>query len=255
MATGKCLLFVSLLLLAAALITFQTAQHAVFSSGASFIESVQTHSHSALDLMFSLIAYTSLGFSILLVIVCYTDVHPVSGLVVLVLLSVCVCLNDLVKMGMSEPRPYWEYAGVRAIACDDGWGSPSGHAMTTGALWGWVICQMMKTRWRRWASLLFLALLMVGFDRIYLGVHFYTQVLLGWCFAFFLVTSLHLLYRRLQSGISKMRFKWLFLSNVLAVFLYSMVVVTYVSIDPVWEGAWSVNIHSVTGYVEMRKEV
>jgi len=245
MAPGKYLLLLSLLLLVAALATFQGAQSVIFRSSASLTESLQTHSHSSLDLMFFLVAYTSLAFSVLLVIVCYTDIHPVSGLVVLTLLSTCVWLNCLLKLAMHEPRPYWVYADVRAIACDGGWGSPSGHAMATGTLWGWVIGQMLRTRWRVWVSLLLLALLMVGFDRVYLGVHFYSQVALGWCFAFFLVVVTNLIYRRLQSGLSKMRFKWILLSNVFAVCLYSLVVLTYISINPAWEEVWSVNIHSV----------
>ena len=245
MAPGKYLLLLSLLLLVAALATFQGAQSVIFRSSASLTESLQTHSHSSLDLMFFLVAYTSLAFSVLLVIACYTDIHPVSGLVVLTLLSTCVWLNCLLKLAMHEPRPYWVYADVRAIACDGGWGSPSGHAMTTGTLWGWVIGQMLRTRWRVWVSLLLLALLMVGFDRVYLGVHFYSQVALGWCFAFFLVVVTNLIYRRLQSGLSKMRFKWILLSNVFAVCLYSLVVLTYISINPAWEEVWSVNIHSV----------
>jgi undecaprenyl-diphosphatase len=245
MAPGKYLLLLSLLLLVAALAAFQSAKSAVFHSSASLTESIQTHSHSALDLMFFLIAYTSLAFSVLLLIGCYTDIHPVSGLIVLTLLSICVCFSCLLKLAMNEPRPYWVYSEVRAISCDGGWGSPSGHAMATGTLWGWVIGQMLRTKWRLFASFLLLALLMVGFDRVYLGVHFYSQVVLGWCFAFFLVVFMNLIYRRLQSGLSKMRFKWILLSNLLALGLYALVVITYVSIDPAWEEIWTVNIHSV----------
>ena len=56
-------------------------------------------------------------------------------------------------------------------------GIPSGHAQNSMAIWGTIAAGLN----RRWAWILAIGLaLLVGFSRLYLGVHFVQDVLLGW---------------------------------------------------------------------------
>jgi membrane-associated phospholipid phosphatase len=74
---------------------------------------------------------------------------------------------------------------------------PSGHAMASATLGTALIILCWPTRWR-WpvtvASLVFVAL--VGISRVYLGVHFPSDILAGWSAAIAWVFGMHLLVDR-----------------------------------------------------------
>jgi len=62
---------------------------------------------------------------------------------------------------------------------------PSGHALDSMALYGALaltVGRRLRSRWLRVFALVFgLGLpLLIGFSRVYLGVHFFTDVLAGW---------------------------------------------------------------------------
>ncbi len=86
-------------------------------------------------------------------------------------------LNGLVKMAMRGPRPYWVDAGVKGLASETGFGAPSGHSQTAAGMWG-VAAAGIKRAWAWVAAVL--VILLIGLSRIYLGVHFLHDVLLGW---------------------------------------------------------------------------
>ncbi len=63
---------------------------------------------------------------------------------------------------------------------------PSGHAMCSMAFYGlmiYIVWQKQKTPWIKWTVtiLLSLLILIIGFSRIYLRVHYPTDVLAGFC--------------------------------------------------------------------------
>jgi membrane-associated phospholipid phosphatase len=68
---------------------------------------------------------------------------------------------------------------------------PSGHATESMTLYGALaltVGRRLRSRWLRALALLFgLGLpLLIGFSRVYLGVHFFTDVLAGWILGFLL---------------------------------------------------------------------
>lgn len=74
---------------------------------------------------------------------------------------------------------------------------PSGHAMGSMTLAAVVIALAWRTRWR-WPVLLLASAfaLLVGVSRIYLGVHYPSDILGGWCAALVWVVGLYLLMFR-----------------------------------------------------------
>jgi membrane-associated phospholipid phosphatase len=86
-------------------------------------------------------------------------------------------LNEFAKMALQGPRPYWISAQVRGLSAETSFGAPSGHAQKAANMWG-VLAAGIHRPWA-WAAAV-AVIFLIGFSRIYLGVHFPHDVLLGW---------------------------------------------------------------------------
>lgn len=86
-------------------------------------------------------------------------------------------INVVVKMIFARARPdLWEHLVVETF-----YSFPSGHAMASSALAFSVILIAWRTRWRWLAiSLAMLYMIIIGATRLYLGVHYPSDVLAGW---------------------------------------------------------------------------
>ncbi len=92
-----------------------------------------------------------------------------------------VLLNQLLKFIVQRPRP----EGYRLIA-ESGYSFPSGHAMVSAAFYGlliYFVYKKIQSPALKWALTALLALLItaIGFSRIYLGVHYASDVVAGFC--------------------------------------------------------------------------
>lgn len=102
-------------------------------------------------------------------------------------------INVLVKAIVGRQRPdLWP-----ALAPESGFSFPSGHAMASAALAASLIAMTWHTRFR-WPVALFAALFAfgVGVSRMYIGVHYPSDVLAGWIASVAWVTGLHLIFSR-----------------------------------------------------------
>ena len=94
-------------------------------------------------------------------------------------LVIATLLNQLLKYIIQRPRP----DGYRLIA-ESGYSFPSGHSMVSMAFYGliiYLIWKMVKNKKIKYISCGILGLLipMIGFSRIYLGVHYASDVIGG----------------------------------------------------------------------------
>ncbi len=85
--------------------------------------------------------------------------------------------NDMFKMALHGPRPYWASTDVRGLAYETGFGVPSGHAQISVGVWGVMAARLART----WAWVAAIGvILLIGLSRLYLGVHYPHDVLVSW---------------------------------------------------------------------------
>ena len=124
--------------------------------------------------------FTFLGsenFFLLVLPAVYWCIDSALGLRVGLILLFSSGLNEVIKMTLRGPRPYWYSTRVKALTAETSFGVPSGHAQIATGVWG-VLAARLGTRLAGIAA--GAIILLIGFSRIYLAVHFPHDVLFGW---------------------------------------------------------------------------
>jgi len=150
---------------------------AIFQWGLNFIIMVQQIDTPLLDSFFR--AVTSLGdelFYLLLFPFLLWCVDFYLGIRVGIIFLLSVYFNNGIKEIFQQPRPFDILPEIQKVYAS-GYGFPSGHAQSSLVVWG-SIAYWKKQTWIRYLSVLLI--LLIGFSRIYLGVHFPTDILGGW---------------------------------------------------------------------------
>ena len=119
--------------------------------------------------------------------------HKHYSIPIAVNLMVSVTFNYALKWTFLRDRPP---VALRAVA-ESGYSFPSGHAMAAGAFYGFLIYMVAQSAWPRWRkrgviAALGMVIAAIAFSRIYLGVHYASDVLGGFCLSFaWLVLFVH----------------------------------------------------------------
>ncbi len=101
--------------------------------------------------------------------------------VLLLSVGVSSIANVILKEILQRDRPaLWP-----SIVHETGYSFPSGHAMASSALFFALIAISWNTKWR-WPVLVFSVTItfLVGYSRLYFGVHFPTDIIAGWLVSF-----------------------------------------------------------------------
>jgi len=134
-------------------------------------------------------------FYIILMPILYWCVDASVGLRLGIMLLLGQMTNSVIKMSLRLPRPYWIDPRVQAFSSETSFGAPSGHAQSAAAIWGMLAASLRKG----WVTALCAALIfLIGISRIYLGMHFASDVVLGWLLGGLLV----ILYLWLEKPLS-----------------------------------------------------
>jgi membrane-associated phospholipid phosphatase len=116
-------------------------------------------------------------FFMLILPLLYWCVDSILGIRVAIILMLSTNINGAFKLAFHGPRPYWYSPSVRGLATETSFGVPSGHAQSATVVWGTLAAFLQK--WWGWLVAVLLIFL-IGFSRLYLGVHFPHDVVLGW---------------------------------------------------------------------------
>ena len=112
----------------------------------------------------------------IIVAIIYWSFDRKLGLRLAIFLPLVASLNSILKQAIHAPRPYWLDPGIKAIQVSNGFGMPSGHAQASTV---WIYAAAFVKRVWFWALAICIVFL-IGLSRVYLGVHFSSQVLIGW---------------------------------------------------------------------------
>ena len=105
------------------------------------------------------------------------------GVTALVVAALTVLGRFLLSLLVREPRPAELFRAVPV----GGFSFPSGHTVTSAVVAGalaYLLGHLLRPRWSGLAAVVLgLWAALVGLSRVYLGVHWLTDVVAGWLFA------------------------------------------------------------------------
>jgi membrane-associated phospholipid phosphatase len=169
---------------------------AVLQAGLDIIRTIQSFSHPSLTTLMRIItAFGSTQAYVILLPLVYWCIDEKKGLRLGIAVLVSAWINISLKFLLNQPRPFFEaYDPALGMIAEELGGFPSGHAQNSLVKW-FIIASWSKRKWPYAAAALIC--LLISFSRIYLGVHFPTDILGGWmlgglvlCAYFFLVKQL-----------------------------------------------------------------
>jgi membrane-associated phospholipid phosphatase len=150
-----------------------------------------------------MLAITALGyeeFFVLLLPTIYWCMDQMVGLRGGIALLWGNMFNTFFKFLFHNPRPYWISGQVQALSHETSFGLPSGHAQIAASVWGWLAVEVKK----RWFSIVAVVIIfLIGLSRIYLGVHFLTDVLVGWLLGGLLVWAFSAWWKPVSAWLQK----------------------------------------------------
>ncbi|MDR1418824.1 MAG: phosphatase PAP2 family protein [Treponema sp.] len=147
--------------------------------GLDCIRAVQNAASPPLTVVMNIVTWfgsTWFWFTLLPLVFWYVDEKKGVRLGVAVMVS--AWLNITLKFLFNQPRPFWEGYDPRLAFIPEGLnGFPSGHAQATLVIWI-IMASWVGKKWAYAAAAL--VVLLISFSRVYLGVHFPTDILGGW---------------------------------------------------------------------------
>lgn len=158
------------------------------------------HSSSFFNYLFRVITFLGDGGILWIVLgvllLCFKKTRR-GGLVMLISLAVGFVINDFVlKNLISRPRPFAVSEEIAEFIKSIGMKFPSGYSMPSGHSYASFNCAMVLTlMFGKKGAWSFIAATLIAFSRIFLCVHYPTDVLVGIIFGLLTALATYLVYR------------------------------------------------------------
>jgi membrane-associated phospholipid phosphatase len=145
------------------------------------------------------------GFDIALLHAAYLRQHRGAAYTLAAGVGGAAILNAVLKLSFQRVRPsLWI-----PIVHESSFSFPSGHAMASSALALTIMVLVWPTRWR-WPAIVLGAayIVLIGFTRVYLGVHYPSDVIGGWAVSFVWIMTMRAIISRRRAGYSLRALIW-----------------------------------------------
>ncbi|MGD8993369.1 MAG: phosphatase PAP2 family protein, partial [Desulfobacterales bacterium] len=114
-------------------------------------------------------------------------------------------VNSVTKVFASQPRPLEYDSSIKALVHAGGGGLPSGHTQGAVVFWGFIAAQVKRPGMWILAGFLMIA---IPLSRLYLGVHFPTDLLGGYLIGVALLTAYLRFGPGIEAGLAKRGICW-----------------------------------------------
>ncbi|MGD8613236.1 MAG: phosphatase PAP2 family protein [Desulfobacterales bacterium] len=160
----------------------------------------------SLDLPFKTLTFLgNLEFFLLFMPLLYWCVDRRTGARLLVLFLISAYINSIAKSLASQPRPFEYDSRVNALVHAGGGGLPSGHTQGAVVVWGFIAAQVKRPSMWLLAGFLMIA---IPLSRLYLGVHFPTDLLGGYLIGAALLIAYLRFAPVIESGLINKGMRW-----------------------------------------------
>ena len=153
-----------------------------------------------------------------ILLILYWTVDKKEGILTTYIVLFAILLNYWLKIIIAKERPpasNW-YPGTNPV----NYSTPSGHSQFSATLYGWFAVRIK--RW--WMFLLAIVLtILVGISRVYLGVHYIGDVLIGWGVGILTVIAFYYLERPVREFFSRYKQEYLLTGIALIAFVMMLV--------------------------------
>lgn len=153
-------------------------------------------------------------------------VHKESGIGLTYIALSAFYINGLLKNLFRIPRPFAAALGdlnrkLVSLRYEESFSWPSNHAQNTTVMWGYLAFRAKK----RWLVVPMAVLaLLVGFSRMYLGVHTHVDVLGGWIAGVVCLSVGLWIEPRIRAGWSRLPLAWQIALSVMVPILMALLV-------------------------------
>lgn len=169
--------------------------HPILEWGVEVVRAVQTVGSPALTALMRGVTFLGAQYFYLAALpLLYWCVDRRRGARIGIVFFLSTYLNLVLKDAFAQPRPYDLDPSV-GMARETSPGLPSNHAQGTAVFWGLLAPSLGRIKGWLLALVVTFA---VGFSRIYLGVHFPTDVFAGWGLAILVLAADALLVPRFE---------------------------------------------------------
>ncbi len=197
-------------------------ENAVYEWGMNLIIALQSIQNVFFNFVMEFISFFGdQPFYVLFLIILFWCVDEKKGFKLSMIVLFSASINTSIKNYLQVPRPYVANPSV-GIGDTHGFSTPSGHSQSSATFYPYVATLLptkngKNTLARTGKILIALAIpLIIGFSRVYLGVHYPSDVLLGWTIGFLISAGAILFFPLIEKYIAQLRasFKVLLLAIV-----------------------------------------
>ncbi|HEY0908130.1 MAG TPA: phosphatase PAP2 family protein [Candidatus Paceibacterota bacterium] len=144
-------------------------------------------------------SYAVMAVVFFIALICIDKWRVAIELFVVTLVSFIVL--SALKHFFAIERPFVIDPSLLSYDSPDSFAFPSGHALMSVVILGWIALRHPKSHVIAWGAASIIVL--VGLSRIYLGVHYPSQVLAGWLFGILLLLIFRAIGQKLWSPYDK----------------------------------------------------